>query len=251
MNDARSLAQRIVDRREPFTLFHTRAVVGEELKRAIAANKSMDLDVSIDSNGRPYLGHSEEYYQISERQRPKTMPFEDAIGIISNANIPVIVDCKDNRAWDLTHQVVSEIGASRCMVHAFVSELRFGYDPGYDHDYSSEWSDLSRLISLKEMFPLVTTTVSCKFLPRDLLSNPEHAELRAHIRRVADDNNIDTVCLNVPDDTVSDEVLEYFLESDILLHVNIDRLNDCQFTRPYVGETDNLSDASEANLLGY
>ncbi len=245
-----SLAQRIFNANKPFVLFHTHSATREVLENAIAGRKSMDLDICVDESGNPYLGHSKEYYEKSREIQPKTMPFWEAIELVSKATIPVIVDCKHYDAWPVVEEVIGKIGAHRCLVHSFATELKFDYNHN-DHDYLTEWSPIKSLSSIKEKFLSATTTASCKFLPDDVLLSVQYEKLLSDIRKVLKDNRVDTVCLNVPDDTMSDKVLEFFLQEKILSHVGIDKINTSTLSKLYVGETDNLAAASDSKLLGY
>lgn len=245
-----SLISRIFDFGKPFVLYHTHAVVQKTLDQAISKNKSMDLDVSIDDNGKPYLGHSQEYYKKSDQKQPSTMPLRKAVKIISKANTPVIVDCKHNKAWSIVEKVISEIGPYRCMIHSFVSELKFDHNVD-EPDYPTEWSGINKLKTLKRQFPSVTTTASCKFLPDDLLVSNKYLTLLTTIRKILKDNNVNTVCLNMPDSTVTDEKLEFFLSENIIPHITVDNITSDRLKQLFIGETGFLKNASDCSLLGY
>lgn len=245
-----SLAQRIFEANRPFVLLHTHSPTCEALERAVSGGRSVDLDISVDGSGDPYLGHSEEYYDVSGETRPQTAPFWEATEMISRANIPVILDCKHHAAWPVVEDAVRRIGAHRCLVHCFASELKFDYQHD-DSDYLTEWQPVKRLRSIKDRFPSATTCASCKFLPRDLLISGQYRRLLVEIRDMLKRNRVDTVCLNVPDATMSDAVLEFFLEENILAHIGIDNIDVSTLSKLYVGETDNLASASASSLLGY
>lgn len=245
-----SLAQRIISFGKPFVLYHTESAMEEAIRRAVGEGKSMDLDICVDDSGSPYLGHSKEYYEKSGEIQPKSMPFYEAIELISNSNIPVIIDCKHYNAWPVVKEVISKIGAHRCMAHSFVSEFKFDYEY-YDHDYLTEWSPIKKLAEIKNKFPEATITASCKFLPNDFLLSPEYEKILIKIREILKNNGIDTVCLNVPDETMSDKILQFFLAEKIIPHVGIDRINVLKLSEIYVGETDKLESASNCKLLGY
>jgi len=178
------------------------------------------------------------------------MPFNEALKLISKSNIPVIVDCKHYDAWSLTKEIVARIGPHRCLVHIYASELKFDYNI-YDNNYSTEWLKIEQLKELKNKYPNVTTTVSAKYLPNDLLLGKKYKDLLYKIRSTLKNNYIDTVCLNVPDKTMSDNILDFFLEENIIPHVNIDNLDVSKLSRLYIGETDSLSSASESKILDY
>lgn len=245
-----SLAQRIFKTKKPFVLFHTHSATRQVIEHAIMSGKSMDLDICVDESGNPYLGHSKEYYEKSGEIQPKTMPFWEAIELVSKASIPVIVDCKHYDAWPVVEKVISQIGAHRCLVHSFAAELKFDYKHN-DHDYLTEWSLIKKLTEIKNKFPLATITASCKFLPNDLLLSAQYEKLLSDIRKTLKDNGVDTVCLNVSDNTMSDKILEFFLEEKILPHVGIDNVDTSKLSRIYIGETDDLAVASDCKLLGY
>lgn len=245
-----SLVKRIFNFGKPFVLFHTESATEESLKHAITSGKSMDLDICVDDLGKPYLGHSKEYYEKSRETRPETMPFEEAIELVSKANIPVIVDCKHYDAWTVVEDVIGKIGAHRCMVHSFAAELKFDYEY-HDHDYLTEWSPIQKLVEIKSKFPAATITASCKFLSDDFLLSPKYEEVLMKIREILKINRIDTICLNVPDNTMSDKILDFFLAEKIIPHVGIDNIDILKLSKLYVGETDILASASDCKLLGY
>lgn len=247
----KSLAQRILDSGKSFTLFHTYDASEKSIKQAIAENKSMDLDVAIDENGKPYIGHSKEYYRISGEKQPDCMDFDKAVDLIVGARIPVIVDCKQPEAWPVVKEVLTKVGVHRCLVHTFATEFKFDYNLEYDNDYPSEWSPIVSLKFIKEKFPNVTTTASCKFLPADLLTSNKYTGELKKIRNLLSENNVDTICLNVPDETMTDKILEFFLEKNIIPHVNIDGVDTTKLTKVYVGETNLLENASDYALLNY
>lgn len=245
-----SLAQRIFSANEPFVLFHTHSATREAIEQAIVEGKSMDLDICVDESGSPYLGHAKEYYDESGETQPKTVPFGEAIALVSKATIPVIVDCKHYDAWPVVEEVVRKIGAHRCLVNSFATELKFDDEPN-DHDYLTEWSPIKNLDALKDKFPSATTAASCKFLPGDVLLSVRYEKLLSGIREILKDNRVDTVCLNVPDNTMSDTVLEFFLAEKILPHVAVDKVDVSRLSKLYVGETDSFAVASDGKLLGY
>lgn len=245
-----TLVHRIRKSGKPFTFFHTHRVTPELLAQAVSERRSMDLDICVDSQGRPYLGHSEEYHQKSGEPFFDSVALNTAMEAVAAAQIPVIVDCKHHDAWKSVERVVTRIGAHNCLVHSFVSEYRFAAGrPSGEPDYETEWSGINMLRDFKERFPGVTTTASAKWLPTDVLTNPEHERLLNQIRWIASQHAVDTLCLNVDDSTISDSALRFFSELGILLHVNVDCANVEALSELYVGETDELDRAS--NLTSF
>ena len=242
-----SLSKRILKSKRPFTFFHTWSVARELLQQAIDEQKSMDLDVCVDDDGRPYLGHSREYHEKSGEPYFVTMPLWEAVDMIADSSIAAMVDVKHYDAWPVVEEVVARIGPERCLVCALVTELKFEYNR--ESDFATEWSPIERLRLLKRRFPSITTTPGTTWLPKDLLLSGKHHDLLRDIRQTLKDNDADTVCLAVPDNTISDRWLRYFLEEDILLHVVVDNTDTNRLSEMYIGETDFLARASQSSLL--
>jgi len=243
-----SLAQRILNSKQPTVLFHTWTVTRELLVRAIREKRSMDLDVCIDDRGDPFLGHPQEYHEKTGEPFFDSMPLREAVEALACSNIPVIVDCKHFGAWPVVEEIVSQLRPERCLVHSFASELKFDASrrPG-EPDFLSEWSSIERLQAIKGRFPTLTATASAKWLPLDVLTVGEHEALLKDIAALLKEYAVDAVCLNVPDSTFSDEALRTFLQHGILCHVGIDRIDVKQLSQVYIGETDRLEFASRSD----
>jgi hypothetical protein len=245
-----SFSQRVLISKRPVVLFHTWTVTRELLTRAIAEKRSMDLDVCVDDKGNQYLGHSKEYHDKTYQPLFNSMPLWEAVELIARSAIPVIVDYKHFEAWPVVEEVVLKLGPERCLVHSFVSDLKF--DAGRlqgEPDFLTEWSPLERLRQLKAKFPSVTTTASAKWLPIDLLASNRYHALLTRIANLLNENRVDTVCLNVPDSTFSDESLRHFLREGIISHVGVDYADVTQLSEVYIGESDRLELTSRGDLF--
>ncbi|MGO9454815.1 MAG: hypothetical protein ACLQDV_27770 [Candidatus Binataceae bacterium] len=245
-----SFAQKLLKSKRPVVLFHTWTVTAELLAQAILEKRSMDLDVCVDDVGIPYLGHSKEYHEKTWSPFFNSMLLWEAVDAIANSTIPVIVDCKHFDAWPVVEKVVARIGPERCLVHSFVTELKFDSSRRQgEPDFLTEWSPLKTLQDLKTKFPSITTTASAKWLPTDVLLSDQYDSLLSRIRKLLRDHQVDTVGLNVPDETFSDESLRYFLEEGIIPHVGIDYVDSGKLSEIYVGETDRLEFSSKGDLF--
>jgi hypothetical protein len=247
---ALSFAQRVLISKRPVVLFHTWTVTRELLAQAIREKRSMDLDVSVDERGNPYLGHSKEYHDKTYQPFFKSMPLGEAVELIARSTIPVIVDCKHFEAWPVVEEMVKELGPERCLAHSFVSDLKF--DAGRlqgEPDFVVEWSPIGRLRQLKAKFPSITTTASAKWLPADLLISDKYDALLSRVTNLLKENQIDTVCLNVPDSTFSDESLRLFLREGIISHVGVDHADVTRLSEVYIGETDRLELTSSGDFF--
>jgi hypothetical protein len=245
-----SLAQKILRAKRPVVLFHTWTVTRAQLAQAIRENRSMDLDTCVDDSGDPYLGHPKEYHDKTQEPFFNSMPLWEAVDALAGSNIPVMVDCKHVNAWPVVEKVVTLLRPERCLVHSFVSELKF--DAGRvagEPDFVTEWSSIATLRELKRKFPSVTTSASAKWLPADALVSDKHSALLAQIVSLLKQNQVDTICLNVPDLTFSDRALALFLREGILAHVGVDHADLTSLSQVYIGETDSLEFSSRGALL--
>jgi len=247
---ALSFAQKLLSSQRPLVLFHTWTVTRELLGQAIRQKQSMDLDVCIDDRGHPYLGHPKEYHEKTGEPFFNSMPLWEAVEALVDSNIPVIVDCKHSAAWPVVEEVVKQLRPERCLVHSFVSELKFDASrlPG-EPDFLSEWSSIACLRAMKRKFPLLTTTASAKWLPLDVLVSEKYEPLLEDIIALLKEYALVTVCLNIPDSTFSDKALRRFLQQNILPHVGVDRIDAGQLSELYIGETDRLELASRTDWL--
>lgn len=245
-----SLSQRIIRSERPFVFFHTWEVTRELLNQVIEERKSIDLDVSVDEKGQPYLGHSEEYHKKSGEPYFKTMPFWEAIKMVEKSDIFAMVDCKHYNSWLVIEEVVSKIGPERCLVCGFANELKFNYsrEPN-EQDFLTEWSPIEEFTKLKEKFSNVTITPCSKWLPKDLLVSKRYTELVENVRNILRMNKADTVCLSVPDETINDKWLKYFLEESIIPHIMTDNVDTTKLSELYIGETDYLEKVSRTTEL--
>ena len=210
----------------------------------------MDLDVCVDDSGNPYLGHSKEYHEKSGEPYIITMPLWDAVSMIADSDIVAMVDVKHYDAWPVVEEVVERIGPERCLVCSYVDKFKFNFTRGDDEpDFLTEWSPIEKLHLLKRRFPSVTTTPCAKWLPDDLLLSDGHRDLLEFIRQTLKDCDADTVCLGVPDRTISDRTLRFFLKDGIIPHVMIDHADVSNLTEMYIGETDFLERVSRITQL--
>lgn len=247
---SKSLAKRVLDLKKPYIFFHTWSITKDLIQQAIDEEKSIDLDVCVDTSGKPYLGHSQEYHEKSGDPWFINMPLWAAVDMIAKSNISVMVDCKHPDSWPVIEKVITKIGPERCLICAYVSEFRFNYSrKNGEPDFITEWSPIKKLRLLKSKFPSVTITPCAKWLPNDLLISDQYKELLKDIRQTLKDNHADTVCLGVPDKTISDKSLRYFLKENIIPHVMVDKADTTKLSETYIGETDYLEQASKSTFL--
>jgi len=158
-----------------------------------------------------------------------------------------VVDCKYHGAWPVVEEVTGRISAGKCLVHAYVRELRFDYSRrAGERDFITEWSPFEKLRLLKSSHPEVSTCASCKWLPRDPSVSEKCASPLQSIRETLVQNQMDTVRLDIADDAFREELLGFFLAANVLPHVGVDNIDTTRLSLPYIGETDSLALASVA-----
>jgi hypothetical protein len=245
-----SIADKVMLSGKPFTIFHTSRVTESLLAQAIDEHRSMDLDTCVTNAGKPYLGHSEEYHEKTGEPFLESSPIWEAVDLIAQSDIFALVDCKHYDAVSIVDEVIARIGPERCLLHAFVSELKLDYSRGEEEpDFLTEWLPIVTLSEFKMKYPGLTTTASAKWAPRDLLTNPHHKNLLEDIRKVLKDHRVDTVYLNVPYDTISDMQLRYFLAENIIPQFSIDGVDVTRLSQVYVGTSDILEHTSIVDRL--
>src|SRR5262249_2792799 len=165
----------------------------------------------INGRGDSYLGHPKEYHEKTQKPFFDSMPLWEAVEALADSHIPVIVDCKHFGAWPVVEEVVRKLRPERCLVHSFVSELKFdaGRMPG-EPDFLCEWSSIECLRAVKGRFPSLTTTASAKWQPADVLVSEEYEDLLGGIIGLLKEYAVDTVCLNVQDSTFSNKAYRGF-----------------------------------------
>jgi len=245
-----SISQRIIKSGKPFIFFHTWEVTKELLNQVISEQKTIDLDISMNDKGEPYLGHSAEYHQKYGEPYFQTMPFWEAIEMVTKSDIFAMLDCKDFNSWQTIEKVVSKIGPERCLVCGFVNELKFDFSRlPHEPDFLSEWSPIENFTKLKEKFPQVTTTPCSKWLPKDLFVSAQYTELIQNVLHLLKKYHADTVCLGVPDETINNKWLKYFLNENIIPHIMIDNADTTKLSELFIGETDYLQKVSRVEVI--
>jgi hypothetical protein len=239
------LARRIFTTNKPFIIFHSHVVNDELIAQAINLHKSIDLDINIDKNNCPFFGHSDYFYQKSGELKEINTQFDKLLKVLSQSNIPVMLDCKHCGAWPFVEKALSLLGPQRCFVGCMATEFKFDYDFSYDFEVPFEYSSISNLKILKARYPDVTTVASCSFLPTDFLTARKYKVLRNKIRSLLIENNVDSLSLNFPYTSYSDKDLNFFLEANILLELKVEDISPLSVSEIYLGETDTLQKVTD------
>src|ERR1700748_3067082 len=87
--------RKIFEKRQPFIIFHTHIINRQILDAAIAARKSLEVDLSITDDGEIYVGHPLSYYTSLSLPPPNNVPLDIVLREMKAANLFLVLDCKD------------------------------------------------------------------------------------------------------------------------------------------------------------
>ena len=237
-----SIAGRVWENGEPLVLLHTRSVTDDILNTAIREERSIDLDISVDDTGAPYLGHSVSYHEKNNISAYDSVPLEHAVDLLKKSHIPVHLDCKNHYAFTIALNVAQRLGPHRCILNSFVNELNF-LAPTNSHMWGTyieeDWMPIAVLREAKKRFPEITIQASGEGVTVESLLVDDGKILQEIIHILGTD--IDSVHLNIPSvEFVPREVIGAINDAGILYQVNIDDLRE-EPQGFYIGESDDMA----------
>lgn len=243
------IAERIWDSGEPLILFHAHVINDDILDTGIREERSMDLDISVDSKGSPYLGHTSSYYEKNNISSYDSAQLEHALSLLENSSIPVHLDCKESGAFATVLDAAERLGPGRCIVNSFVNELDF-ITSANSHMWKAhvkeDYMPIETLRGAKKRFSEITIQASGEGVTVESLLEDDGKILHEIIDVLGTD--IDSVNLNIPPaEIVPKEVISAINDAGILYHVNMDTLRE----KPhgfYIGETDDMSKTTKSFL---
>ena len=240
-----SIAGQIWNSSDPLILFHAHTVTDDVLNTAIREERSMDLDISIDGAGAPYLGHSVANYKKNNISAYGSIPLERALSFLERSSIPVHLDCKERGAFTAVLDVVERLGADRCVINSFVNELNF-LTPPNSHMWGTyieeDWMPIAVLREARKSFPEITIQASGEGVTAESLLEDDGKILQEIIHTLGTD--IDSVHLNIPSvEFVPSEVIDAINDAGILYQLNIDNLRE-EPQGFYIGESDDMGKTS-------
>lgn len=112
-----------------WSYFHTHRVDDALVARAVEHNRSIEFDIYA-RDGRATIQHPPAFYVENGAAPPANMDLEDAIAAVeASAACVVVLDAKSREALGVIAELVARLGTHRCVVHAFLDELRFDPPP--------------------------------------------------------------------------------------------------------------------------
>lgn len=110
--------------------YHSHSATWEELEKAAAIDAIFEIDLCFAhssfhpnvTEGMPYIGHPEEFYTILKKKFPADNVSLDVFQdfLREHPSMKVLIDIKDVTVFPYLEKFVNEIGAKRCLAHAFI-----------------------------------------------------------------------------------------------------------------------------------
>ncbi len=118
--------------RDHLVYFHSHTVYSKQLEEACSLHPIFEIDLAWAHaafhpsiiNGKPYIGHPEEFYTKLGKPFPvanvSLEEFQDFLK--NNPAVKVLIDIKDEATFPYLKEFVKAVGAERCIVHAFIKD---------------------------------------------------------------------------------------------------------------------------------
>lgn len=248
MNNLLNPVRQVFERQQPFVIFHTHAIDRPVLDAAVAAGKSLEVDLSIDDNGEVYVGHPLSHYASSNLPPPDNLPLNVVLDEAKAAGLFLVLDCKDVKALPKTQEIIKGYGPENRLFHSWSDALVLP-------PYMEEWDTIqlnwageelphSEILKLRQATN-VPMTLSCH---RGLTQKRLEADGDVIIDQIADilDGSAEGVSFVLPPGQIAPmPAMQRLLEHRILPHIHIDSTPPEARPPVYIGWTDNLDLASD------
>ena len=240
--------RQIFERQKPFIFFHTHVIDRQILDAAVAARKSLEVDISIAEDGSIYVGHPLSHYTSLNLPPPNNLPLDVVLSEMKAANMFLILDCKDVRVLPRAKEIVQEYGPENCLYHSWSDALIL-------QPYLEEW-EVTQPNWIREELPHaeiikfrqetgVPMTLTChRGLTRQRLETDGDAIVDLIVKAIGTD--AEAISFSLPPDQVAPlAAIQKLLDHHILPSFHIDRVPPEARPAIYLGSTDNLELASD------
>lgn len=242
----------IFDRNAPFVYFHNYYITRPILDEAIKGKKSLEVDFCLNKNGQPYIGHPSIFYEFFHLPESDNLPLDTVLEEMREANLYLIIDCKDARLLPKVQETIIAFGPERCLLHAWVDALLiqpYPSDMVIEPHWSYENLPFNDVLRVKDAtsVPLI---VSARGLTQTRLKR-EGDEITKKIIEIVRDK-AEVVNFNVPalvngpgaTQAPPMGLMEMLLDNHILPWLNVDLIPTEQRPPLYVGMSDHIELAS-------
>lgn len=124
--------RQIFEVQKPFTFFHTHVIDRRILDTAVAARKSLEVDLSITDDGEIYVGHPLSHYTALGLPPPNNLPLDVILYEMKAAGLFLVLDCKDVRVLPKAREIIEAYGAENILYHSWSDALTL-------RPYLKEW----------------------------------------------------------------------------------------------------------------
>lgn len=242
-----NLVKQAAELREPFNIFHTHVLDRQVLDAAVAAKKSLEVDIAITPEGKIYVGHPLSFYENRHLPPPSNLALDDVVKEAKAAGLFLVLDLKDTKVIPAAKKIIDEYGAGRCLVHAFCKELSFRpWPPKVEAIREPNWEGeelpLEELLGLHES-TRVPLALSCHGITQERLYN-ERDEILKTVVAIAQ-RGVFAVSLSVPpDEDVPLVFANKLIENGIVPLIRVDRTAPQNKPGFFLGFTDYLERAT-------
>ncbi len=240
--------RRIFDKQQPFIIFHTHVIDRKVLDAAVAAGKSLEVDLSIDENGKIYVGHPLSHYISSNLPPPNNLPLDVILSEMKAANLFLVLDCKDVKVLPKAQEIIKEYGPENCLFHSWSDALILRpYLEEWDSaqaNWAAEELPHAEIIKLRQATG-VPMTLSCH---RGLTRGRLQTDGDAIVDRIAEilGGNAEALSFVLPPGQIAPmPAMQRLLERHILPHLHIDDVPAKARPPAYLGWTNYLEHASD------
>jgi hypothetical protein len=238
----------VFEKQQPFIFFHTHVIDRQVLDDAVAAGKSLEVDLSIAEDGTLYVGHPLSHYTSLGLPPPNNLPLDVVLGEMKDAGLFLVLDCKDVRVLPKAQEIIEEYGSENSLFHSWSDALVLNpYLEEWDvvqPNWAAEELPHEEIIKLREATHVPMVLTCHRGLTAQRLKTDGDAIVEQIFEAVGGD--AEAISFSLPhDQSVPLSAMQKLIEHHILPSIHIDRMPPEARPSVYLGATDNLELASD------
>jgi hypothetical protein len=235
----------VISSGKPFVYFHTLLFNKNIMNLAKRAGKSLEIDISMDKYGALFIGHPLEFYEFKHMMPPpQNLPLEIIIDESKEADLFLVLDCKDVRAIPATQSIIGDYGVQNTLFHSWLIELQFApYAPEIEFEPHWIYEDLplKDILKLKAATGVPVISSARGLTTQRLINEPEIVD---KIIKVAA-GKVEAINFNLPNNAAPPKsVIQKLLDNNLLTYFNIDRVPAEDLPDVYVGISDHFQNVT-------
>lgn len=240
-----NLLHKTIQNGKPFIYFHTLLLNKKILNLAKHSGKSIEIDISMDTEGKLFIGHPYEFYEFKHLiPPPQNLPIQTIVQEAKESDLYLVLDCKDVRAIPAIQDIIDNYGVESCSFHSWLKELQFkpyATEITVEPHWKYEDLPMNKVLELKS-----TTSVPIISSARGLtLARLENEpQIVDHIIDIAE-GKIDAINFNLPNyASPPKHIIDKLLDKGILTWLNVDYVAEEDLPKIFVGISDHISHVS-------